>query len=87
MDLIYDPINFFPRKPEELTQLPLDKLNCTINKYIIEKFFIVNCNYITRLEEYPFLTMNVPGQQISNEFLLKTNKSYELGGEYFCFQR
>lgn len=87
MDLVYNSQYFFPRKQEDLGQLPLDKLNCTINKYIIEKFFIVNCNYITRREEYPFLAMNVPNQQISNNYLLKINKCYELGGEYFCFQR
>lgn len=88
MDLVYHEKHFFPRISEDLSSLPLDKLNCTISKYIIEKFFIVNSNYITRTEEYPFLTLNsTKKQNISNEYLLKIHKSYELSGEYFCFQR
>ena len=88
MDLIVKKGYFFPRKPEELFLLPLDKLNCTINKYIVEKYLIINYNYITRQDEYPFLKFKDGNHfDISNFYLLRVHKFYELGSEYFSFQR
>jgi hypothetical protein len=89
MDATYTEHIFFPRKPEYLKLLPLDKIDCTVNKYITEKYFVINSNYIYRLEEFHFLMMNNldTAQNISDEYLLKINKSYQIGKDYFTFQR
>ena len=88
MDLVIKENYFFPRRPEDLSKLPLETMNCIMNKYIVEKYLLINCNYITRIDEYPFLKMKEkPMTNISNFYLLRIHKFYELDKEYFSFQR
>lgn len=88
MDLVLKDNYFFPKNPEEIFQLPLDTINCYMNKYIVEKYLIINYNYITRTDEYPFLRMDPNNSvNISNNYLLRIHKFYELDKVYFTFQR
>lgn len=87
MELVYDKTNFFPFHPENLKYLPLEKFDCIKNKYIVEKFLAINGNYISKTEEYPYLDFKGKEQNIQNEYLLKLNKCFEIGGEFLTLPR
>ena len=87
MDLIYNKNQFFPKNKLILQEIPTEKFNCSINKYIIEKNIIINGNIISNIDEYPFLDFNSQTQNISNEFLLKLHKFFEIGGEFLTLIR
>ena len=87
MDLIYNKNQFFPKNKLILQEIPTEKFNCSINKYIIEKNIIINGNIISNIDEYPFLDFNTQTQNISNEFLLKLHKFFEIGGEFLTLIR
>ena len=87
MELTFDEHKFFIRYPEILQKLPLNKFNCTYNKYIIEKHLNINGNYITKTEDYYYLDFGENIQNISNEYTLKLYKCYEIGGEFLYLTR
>ena len=87
MDLISSEHQFFPKNKLILQELPIEKFNCSINKYIIEKNIIINGNIISNIDDYPFLDFNKNFQNISNEYLLKSNKFFEIGEEFFTLIR
>ena len=85
MDLIPNKENFFPRRKNQLLALPLQNIPCSIHKYTIDKYFIVNSNYIYRTEDYFCLSFkdNSPPQTISNDYMLKINKKLYI--KFYCF--
>ena len=89
MDLISNKNYFFPRRKNQLLALPLQNIPCSIHKYTIDKYFIVNSNYIYRTEDYFCLSFkdNSPPQTISNDYMLKINNKFEMNGDYFALQR
>jgi hypothetical protein len=68
MELIHNEHKFFMRSPEILKKLPLEKFDCSYNKYIIEKHLNINGNYITKTEDYYYLDFGKNTQNIANEY-------------------
>ena len=42
MDLVKKENYFIPRRPEDLSKLPLETMKCIINKYEVEKYMVIN---------------------------------------------
>ena len=87
MELTHNEHKFFMRSPDILKKLPLEKFDCSYNKYIIEKHLNINGNYITKTEDYYYLDFGKNTQNIANEYTLKLFKCYEIGGEFLYLIR
>ena len=94
MSLVTSSKYYIPFHKSQITELPLDEMEpYEISEYSIEKYYFTNGKRIAKTELYPIIEFKnedkekIEALNYSKNYIPQNKGCYEIGGEYFFFQR